>query len=402
MSETGPLDLVLYAILLFPLLLIVFDSACRLLFLIVIHLPEARTDARNDESGNLRLLLLVVAHNEQETIEQTLALIKAQTDADDASRVAVLADHCTDETASIATRMGARVCSRDEGCQGKSQALAWFADHSEDLLSSADAVTVLDADTLVDAGFTQGMRAAFRPGVQVVQARVNPLSKNGFPVTTLVSFSEILSGKIDDAARSRLHWSVPLRGTGMAFRTPTFMRACRELGTQVDDIELSVRLAELGIAVRLAPHAAVNDPKSDHMLGLARQRGRWLKGQRQIWKTKGANILRLLNSGLPNWSLIQALLLKPKTALVAMRLVMLALLWAGPFQDTPLHTLMLGTVLGSLMVDMLYYVTGLRFTGNAGRYLISLLTSPILLALWGISWVYSLLPTPEWLRTQDR
>src|SRR5512142_3121953 len=147
----------------------------------------------------------------------------------------------------------------------------------------------------------------------------------------------------------------------MAFRTGKFVRACERLGTQADDIEPAVRLAELAITVQFEARAVVRDPKSSRALGLARQRGRWLKGQRQVWRTRGRSILKLLRAGLPNWSLIQGMLLKPKTALVALRLALLGLLWAWPFPHTTLHAVMLWAVTGSLIMDAAYYLVGLRF-----------------------------------------
>ncbi len=403
MSGAGPVALALYLILLLPVALVIFDSLCRLVFLAVLLLPKANREqpvVEAPEHRELRLLVLVVAHNEQKAIERTLQLVKDQTETEEVTRLAVLADHCSDGTVSMAARMGALVYDRKDGHAGKAEALSWFVRQAGDLLSATDIVAVLDADTLVDANFSFEIRAGFGRGVEAVQSFVDPVSRNGFPLTTLVSFSEILSEKIDDAARSRLHWSVPLRGTGMAFRTGTFRAACQELGTQVDDIELSVRLAGMRIPVHFRSGAVVHDPKSDQALGLARQRGRWLKGQRQMWKSKGPNIIKLLCSGPPNWSLIQAMLLKPKTALSVMRLVLIALLWTWPFPYTIAHNVLFSAVLGSLWIDILYYMSGLRLAGNTGKYLASLLTSPMLLLLWAISWGYSLLPTREWLQAR--
>jgi cellulose synthase/poly-beta-1,6-N-acetylglucosamine synthase-like glycosyltransferase len=400
MNGSGPVALALYLILLLPLVLVIFDSLCRLVFLAILLLPEAHGEQPVVEDRKLRLLVLVVAHNEEKAIERTLRLVKDQTEPGELSRLVVLADHCSDGTVSMAARMGARVYERKEGVSGKAQALSWFVQHAGDVLSTTDIVVVLDADTLVEARFCCEIRAGFGTGVGALQSFVKPVSRNGFPLTTLVSFSEILSEKIDDAGRSRLHWSVPLRGTGMAFRAETFMAACQALGTQVDDIELSVRLAEMRVPVLFRPAAVVNDPKSDRPLGLARQRGRWLKGQRQVWKTKGRTIMKLLRSGPSNWSLIQAMLLKPKTALSVMRLILIALLWAWPFPHTIAHNVVFSAVLASLLIDVLYYISGLSLAGNAGKYMASLLTSPILLILWAISWAYSLLPTQEWLQAR--
>ncbi len=146
-------DLVLYILLLFPLFLVIFDSIYRLIFLIVVHLPGKTILQGGSEQQSLRLLMLVVAHNEQRVIEQTLAQIKSQKDKDASISFAVLADHCSDQTISIATKMGVEVYARSEDCPGKGQALSWFVKEKKELLFNTDIITVLDADTLVDAEF---------------------------------------------------------------------------------------------------------------------------------------------------------------------------------------------------------------------------------------------------------
>jgi cellulose synthase/poly-beta-1,6-N-acetylglucosamine synthase-like glycosyltransferase len=391
---------IIYLLLILPLFLILFDSFYRLLFLIIAHLPIRENPQNNDQGTHLRLLLLIVARNEQSVIEQTLLQILPQIDADGSVTVAVLADHCSDQTVPIAADMGVEVYLRCVGNPGKAQALSWFVNEKKDALAKADIIIILDADTLIDKEFCEKIRMAFGPGVDVVQGFVNPVSTDGFPLTTLASFSEILSQKIDDTARSRLHWSVPLRGTGMAFRTEVFCQISQELGSQVDDIELSVRLAELNIPVRYSSNAKISDPKSDAFLGLAKQRGRWLKGQRQIWRIKQHNILKLLRSGLQNWSLIQGMLIKPKTALMFIKIVLLGILLTR-FVDNSVDQWIFALVLGSILIDMTYYITGLKYVTNIAKYFFALISAPLLLVLWIISWGFSLLPGQNWLRARE-
>ena len=390
----------MYLLLILPLFLVVFDSFYRLLFLIIAQLPVRENPRNNDENTSLRLLLLIVARNEQSVIRQTLLQIQPQIDADSSVTVAVLADHCSDQTAQIAAETGAKVYVRSVGSPGKGQALSWFVNAGKDILANADLITVLDADTLIDTEFCHNICLAFEPGVEVVQGFVNPVSKDGFPLTTLAAFSEILSQKIDDTARSRLHWSVPLRGRGMTFRSRLFCQVCQGLGTQVDDIELSVRLAELNVPVHFSSDVKIFDPNSDVFLGLAKQRGRWLKGQRQIWRNKQRNILKLLRSGLPNWSLVQALLIKPKTALAFIKIMLLSILLMR-LVDNSSHPWILALVLGCILIDLAYYISGLKYVANTSKYSIALVSSPLLLILWIVSWGFSILPRQGWLRARE-
>ena len=392
-------EIILYILLLFPMVLVIFDSFFRLLFLVIAHLPNSGNIQESAQSKNLRLLVLIVARNEQSVIEQTLSKLKDQADADDSIRITVLADHCLDRTAQIADEMGAQVCLRHNGNPGKAESLSWFAEKETEVLGNIDVVAILDADTLIESEFCNNIRAAFRPGVDVAQAYVNPVSHDGFPLTTLAAFSEVLAQKIDDSARSRLGWSVPLKGFGMAFRSNIFIQFCNELGTQVDDIELSVRLAEQKISTRFWPQARVTDPKETNMFGLARQRGRWLKGQRQVWTRMKKQMRRLVCIGFPGWSLIHGDLLKPKTALLLVKLSLVYILTQQLF-NPKISNILLAVVLGCVLIDLVYYLVGLRYSSNPWKVLFAFLGAPLLVGLWILSWGFSMWPNQGWLRAR--
>jgi len=399
MIESKWIDLLLYILLFLPVVLVLFDFLYRCLFLVVANLPIKEEKQKLCQEKDLKLLILVVARNEQSVIEQTLLQIKRQADSNDSFIVAVLADHCTDQTVQIATNLGVQIFSRIDGNPGKAEALSWFVHAGKELLSITDILTILDADTLIGDNYCEKICLAFQSNVQAVQSFIDPISKDGFPLTTLASYSEILAQRIDDAARSRLKWSVPLMGTGMAFETNLFCQICQGLGTQVDDIELSVRLAEMNIPVYFCPEAIIFDPKSDSMIGLAKQRGRWLKGQRQIWNEKWQSILKLFRSGLSRWSLIYGMLFKPKTALITIQLILIAIMLLWPFSGH-INQWILVLAVSSFLVDLIYFLAGLRYVSNVKIYVAAFLGLPLLLVLWCISWGFSLLSGKRWLRVR--
>ena len=288
-----------------------------------------------------------------------------------------------------------------DGLSGKGQALSWLVANYAQEIANVDIIIVLDADSLVDSHFGDNIRKAFLPGVDVVQSQVCPTHTKDHTLTLLASYSEALSQHIDDLARQRLKWPVPLRGTGMAFRPEIFRTIGRNLQTQVEDIEISVLLADMGILVHFSPDCLVFDPKASKMLGLARQRGRWLKGQRHILWVLKKDLWNLFSSRLAEWSLIQALLFKPKTLLVLIKLFLFLFAVLIPFLPLVLSQLLIGSLILSFTVDILYYSYGLCLVAQPIKYLLALLRAPIYLLLWLAGWVYSILPGQGWLRGRD-
>lgn len=394
--------LILILILILPAVTIILsDSILRLIYLVVVSFRSGDIPKRLIDKGTkkqAKTLYLLPVHNEDQIIGATISRLKLTLNEQEHINIYVIADHCSDQTGEIASLAGANVFFRTDGQPGKGPALSWFALNYFNLVAAVDIIIILDADTIIEKSFNENILDAFDPAVDVVQSFVFPISSERYLLTILASFSELLSQYVDDTTRSILSWPVPLRGTGMAFRSTIFCSLCYGLTTQVDDIELSIRLASKGISVSFAPEAILYDPKSSNMFGLARQRGRWLKGQRQIFSVMKADLREMLWLGLPGWSLMQSLLFKPKTLLMIVKII---LVFICCFINVDYLRYILGTsLLTSILIDLLYYFWGLKYVSKPIMYLSALLKAPLYIALWFASWVFSIIPGHRWLSSR--
>ncbi|MGN9839040.1 glycosyltransferase family 2 protein [Nonomuraea sp. H19] len=109
-------------------------------------LPWARID-------QIRVTVLIPAHNEAAQIAESIASLRAQSRIPD--RVIVIADNCSDDTAGIARRLGAEVFVTVGNAHKKAGALNQVLDRLLHFLGPDDAILVMDADSALDRGFVQ-------------------------------------------------------------------------------------------------------------------------------------------------------------------------------------------------------------------------------------------------------
>jgi cellulose synthase/poly-beta-1,6-N-acetylglucosamine synthase-like glycosyltransferase len=241
---------------------------------------------------------------------------------------------------------------------GKGAVLAWWLQaHAHDWQPD-DFIVVLDADSRLSAGSLSALRNAVgqRPiGAPVAQAFVAPyVPENGAAKSgRLAGWSEVLMQQIDDEARRRCHWSVPLRGTGMVFRAELLAELAPRLHTLAEDLELDVLLAACGAQVAFVPEATVFDPKPQQIAGASRQRARWLQGQLQVLCAYHWDCWRAFRTG------------GPGAVMLLSRLWRLALL--------------------GLLLDALYYLAGALLVDDRRRYLRDLLAAPRYVLMWFFS-----------------
>src|SRR5438445_9573008 len=108
-----------------------------------------------------RVVVLVPAHDEESLIARCVSSLRAQDYPRHLVRVVVIADNCSDATASRAAAAGAEVLVRDQpDRRGKGQALRWALDRLRERADPFDAVAMVDADSVADPGLLTGLLAA--------------------------------------------------------------------------------------------------------------------------------------------------------------------------------------------------------------------------------------------------
>jgi cellulose synthase/poly-beta-1,6-N-acetylglucosamine synthase-like glycosyltransferase len=109
--------------------------------------PSALPTAAETVATQLRLTILIPAHNEELMLGATLESLAAQTRQPD--RVLVVADNCTDATAAIATAHGADVFETVGNTLKKAGALNQVLDVLLPRCERRDVVMVMDADSTI-------------------------------------------------------------------------------------------------------------------------------------------------------------------------------------------------------------------------------------------------------------
>lgn len=354
--------------------------------------PEPRTAIRFD--------VIVPAHDEEGGIEATVQSLFTMAYPTDHFRVLVIADNCTDRTARIARGAGARVIERhDAGRRGKGYALATAIDQSA-ADAFADAVVVVDADTLVSANLLGALAARIREGAQAMQAEYEVRNPDASWRTRLTAIAFALFHTTRSFGRERLGLSCGLRGNGMCFTHALLREVPHRATSIVEDIEYGIALGLRGIRVVYVAEAAVAGEMPERGAAAASQRERWEQGRRLLVRQYLPALVRRAVTRRDPIALDLAvdLMVPPLTSLVmASILGVTASLYAAVHGIT---AWIAGLWLVSLVALIVYVSRGLQLSGLGLRGLVFLAWAPVF-AVWKLTLV--LRPNkrraPEWVRT---
>src|SRR5688572_13198249 len=130
-------------------------------YLLGLALMARRVPAPATATADIRFDVIVPAHNEEGEIAATVRSLRSVDYPPHLYRVIVVADNCTDGTATAAQAAGADVLVREEReRRGKGYALAYaFRRSLAD--GVAQAIVVVDADTLVSKNLLTAFAARF-------------------------------------------------------------------------------------------------------------------------------------------------------------------------------------------------------------------------------------------------
>ena len=249
------------------------------LYLAVLALLARQKQITAPVAPRTRFEIVVPAHDEETTIARTIESLVALDYPRELFRVLVVADNCRDRTAERAAAAGAGVLVRDEaGRRGKGYALAAAFDHC---LSGgfADAVVVVDADTVVSRNLLRAFASRFESQAAAVQAEYGVLNSRSSWRTRLMTIALAAFHGVRSLARERLGLSCGLRGNGMGLAAATLRAVPYRAFSIVEDVEYGLQLGYAGYRVQYVPDARVLGDMAVSEMASRSQRHRWERGR---------------------------------------------------------------------------------------------------------------------------
>jgi cellulose synthase/poly-beta-1,6-N-acetylglucosamine synthase-like glycosyltransferase len=349
----------------------------------------------------LRFDVVVPAHDEEAGIQRTVRNLLALDWPADRFRVIVVADNCSDDTAERALAAGAQVLvRRDPGRRGKGYALE-FAFHRVLADAFADAVVVVDADTIASPNLLAAFAGRLAAGAQAVQAEYAVLNFAASWRTRLMAIAFAMFHDVRSLGRARLGVSCGLRGNGMCFTTGALRRVPHSAFSIVEDLEYGIRLAQHGIRVEFAPEASVRGEMVTGDAASASQRQRWESGRMALIRLHARDLLEQ-GVHLRDWVLLDLafdLLVPPLTWVMAYVLCGVTATGLLALGGVAHATAFVAWLLPFAFVG-LYVLRGLQLSGMGVRGLLALAWTPVF-----VTWKLALMatrPAPqraEWVRT---
>jgi cellulose synthase/poly-beta-1,6-N-acetylglucosamine synthase-like glycosyltransferase len=227
-----------------------------------------------------RIAVLVPAHNESAGLLPTIKSIAAQLHEGD--RFVVVADNCSDDTASVAAAAGCEVIQRrDMEKVGKGFALDFGRLHLA--VSPPEIVIVIDADCILSEGSLD--RLAKESAITGRPAQALDLMKapdNSSIDYRVSEFAWRVKNWVRPLGLHALNLPCQLMGTGMAFPWPIFQSAELATGRIVEDMKLGLDLALAGKPPIFCPAAVVTSRFPQSAAGAETQRQRWEHGHIQL------------------------------------------------------------------------------------------------------------------------
>jgi len=226
--------------------------------------------------GELRLAVLVPAHNEAAGIVRTLHNLKRSIGTND--RILVVADNCTDDTAELAAACGVEVIARFHATRrGKGYALDFGIRHLA--ANPPGALAVVDADCIVARGTLQQLaRVAVARGCPVQAQDLMHAPANAGMKQRLAEFAWRVKNLVRPLGWHALGLPCQLMGTGMAFPWNLASRMSLANGNIVEDMKLGIDFALQGAAPLFCPDVLVSSEFPEAMQAQRSQRKRWEHG----------------------------------------------------------------------------------------------------------------------------
>lgn len=247
-----------------------------------------------------RFAVLIAARNEERVIEGIIRSLLEQSYPRELFDIFVIPNNCTDNTALVAEKAGAKILECNQPVKNKGDVLHLAFDRLID--SQYDAFCVFDADNIAHKDFLARMNDAFVSGARVAKAKQRALNPYATWVSGCYDIYFDIFNFFYNRARARIGLSAKMVGTGFAV-SRSLLKALGGWNTSAmtEDVEFSAQCALAGERIVFVPEAITYDEQPTSFRQSITQRRRWCSGIVETGKNYAFRLLRGLNG--KNWKL---------------------------------------------------------------------------------------------------
>lgn len=241
-----------------------------------------------------RYAVLVAARNEEAVVGRLVESLRNQEYPTGQITVFVVADNCTDATATIARRAGAVVYERqNENERTKGFALRYLVEciRRDYGIDTFDGYFIFDADNVLKRDFVAHMNDAFDAGEKVVVSFRNSKNLNGSWIAASYALHWLRTCRTEHRGRSVLGLSARVQGTGVLFSSE-LIRDGWNYTSFTEDRAFSADAVVKGYRIAYQDAAEFYDEQPEDLRVALRQRLRWAKGHLQSFTESGGKLLR--------------------------------------------------------------------------------------------------------------
>jgi cellulose synthase/poly-beta-1,6-N-acetylglucosamine synthase-like glycosyltransferase len=286
------MHLAYFIVVVIALSIVALPATAACMYLLVLTCLSARPASPPGSSRKMFFDIIVPAHDEAAGIGKTISSLKRLSWPSAQYRIVVVADNCTDATASISLEAGATVLERqDLNQRGKGYALAHAFTWSRSA-GPADAVAVVDADSVVSANLLESFAARIEAGACALQAHYGVLNATDSWRTRLMAIALGSIHKVRSRARDRMGLSCGIRGNGWCVTHALLDKVPYRSFSLTEDIEFGIDLGLAGYRVAYCDESHVNGEMVTTEHAARSQRQRWEGGRIGLIREKVPALLR--------------------------------------------------------------------------------------------------------------
>ena len=237
---------------------------------------------QKEHAPEKRFLILVPAHNEEKVISQLVENLSNLKYPKHLYEVCVIADNCTDQTASISRALGAKVLehtSEPGEPKGKPYGIKYAVDQYGDRLTKDfDGIAFFDADNLVTVNYLEEMNNHLLNGDKLIQCYLDSKNPDDNWVTLSYATSYYYMNRSWQLAKSKIGLPNAVGGTGFCVDTKLFVEVGWTARSLTEDLEFTMQCILAGESARWCHNARVYDEKPESFIASCIQRLRWARG----------------------------------------------------------------------------------------------------------------------------